>query len=108
MTRLAWLGGLVGLGVIVATAGACSSDPTEREAPERMPAAARPGALKETARCDDGVADGKETDVDCGGPCAAKCAVDKGCAKDADCSSDVCIDGLCMAQASRNHMKDGS
>lgn len=38
----------------------------------------------------DGAKNGDETDVDCGGAKAPKCAVDKGCAADSDCESDTC------------------
>src|SRR5262245_51862273 len=37
-----------------------------------------------------GVKDGAETDVDCGGPIAPKCAEGKTCASDTDCESSVC------------------
>ena len=49
-----------------------------------------------TNGCDDGVKDGTETDVDCGGACA-KCAVGKMCQLDADCTSSTCIGGTCVA-----------
>ncbi|MDF2695847.1 MAG: hypothetical protein K0S65_4230, partial [Labilithrix sp.] len=38
------------------------------------------------ARSDDHVRNGNETDVDCGGPTAPKCALGKGCLEDRDCS----------------------
>ncbi len=48
----------------------------------------------QVADCDDGVQNGGETDVDCGGPCVAgddkKCADGDGCAVAADCVSGVC------------------
>jgi len=40
--------------------------------------------------CSDGQANGGETDVDCGGPCTAKCATGKGCGVNADCVSVTC------------------
>jgi hypothetical protein len=36
--------------------------------------------------CSDGVKDGSETDVDCGGSCPTKCPTSSGCATDKDCS----------------------
>ena len=39
---------------------------------------------------DDGIKNGDETDVDCGGTKAPKCGVDKGCATSDDCGSDAC------------------
>jgi hypothetical protein len=43
--------------------------------------------------CIDGLANGKESDVDCGGNCPSKCLQDKGCKQDADCGSGVCAQG---------------
>jgi hypothetical protein len=40
----------------------------------------------------DGVKNGDETDVDCGGTNPAKCAAEKGCKVSADCESQVCND----------------
>ena len=40
--------------------------------------------------CSDGKSNGDETDVDCGGGCATKCASGKGCLVGADCASGVC------------------
>jgi uncharacterized repeat protein (TIGR02543 family) len=52
-------------------------------------------------RCDDGLLNGDETDVDCGGACVA-CGDDKACQTDADCISlncdnelDVCLAPSC-------------
>ncbi|MEZ4221462.1 MAG: hypothetical protein R3B13_11095 [Polyangiaceae bacterium] len=46
--------------------------------------------------CGDGVKNGTETDVDCGGGgTCAKCVNGKKCTSGADCSSNACIDGYC-------------
>ncbi len=59
--------------------------------------------------CDDGVANGGdylanngETDVDCGGPCAAKCGPSKGCDIDGDCVGNECtgMNGTCVPNCS--------
>ncbi|MEM9691531.1 MAG: hypothetical protein AAGA56_03225, partial [Myxococcota bacterium] len=42
------------------------------------------------APCVDGEKNNDETDVDCGGSCAATCADGQSCAVDADCSSNNC------------------
>lgn len=51
-------------------------------------------------RCSDGVKNGDETDVDCGGSCAGKCAAGKACLVSGDCgtalacgSSKKCVAG---------------
>jgi hypothetical protein len=45
--------------------------------------------------CNDGVRNGGETDVDCGGPCTGKCALGKGCSAKSDCASGDCVLGVC-------------
>ncbi len=47
----------------------------------------------------DGAKNGDETDVDCGGAKAPKCADGKGCKLRGDCASDVCDQGVCKAPA---------
>lgn len=42
------------------------------------------------AACNDGVKNGGEADLDCGGTCTAKCAVGKACATGADCATGAC------------------
>lgn len=43
----------------------------------------------------DGVRNGDETDIDCGGRAGPGCAVGKTCATDVNCASGVCIDFQC-------------
>lgn len=45
--------------------------------------------------CADGVKNGTEVDVDCGGPPCAKCDVTKVCTASADCKSGLCAVGVC-------------
>jgi hypothetical protein len=49
-----------------------------------------------TNLCADGVRDGNETDVDCGGGCAP-CAVGRLCALPADCGSGACVGHVCAS-----------
>ena len=46
--------------------------------------------------CDDGVLNGDESDVDCGGSCEG-CALGEGCGGPGDCLSDTCSAGVCVA-----------
>ncbi|MEP7119818.1 MAG: hypothetical protein ABJE95_02865 [Byssovorax sp.] len=50
-----------------------------------------------TLSCNDGVKNGAESDVDCGGGggCATACAMGKVCKVDTDCGSSHCVDGVC-------------
>jgi hypothetical protein len=44
----------------------------------------------------DGIKNGAETDVDCGGPDCPKCPDGKGCAAGSDCQSGFCVYGICQ------------
>ena len=46
--------------------------------------------------CDNGVLDGSETDVDCGGSCSP-CGTGDDCSSNADCASGSCSGGVCEA-----------
>ncbi len=45
--------------------------------------------------CSDGIKNGTETDVDCGGQCPQACNIGQGCTYDTDCISDYCVAGKC-------------
>ena len=45
--------------------------------------------------CSNGVQDGDETDVDCGGACGSTCEVGEGCLAGSDCISQLCEGGAC-------------
>ncbi|MEZ4409716.1 MAG: hypothetical protein R3A52_25075 [Polyangiales bacterium] len=53
------------------------------------------GGACQPARCDDGVMNGGETDLDCGGSCGG-CALGRRCAGNTDCASGECRAGLCV------------
>lgn len=58
--------------------------------------------------CTDGVKNGPETDVDCGGACGA-CAQGKACVAATDCRSpDVCVAQKCVAPSCTDSVKDGT
>ncbi len=52
--------------------------------------------------CGDGIKDGEETDVDCGGPNCGPCANGRGCRFNSDCTGQSCVGGFCMAAANCN------
>ncbi len=59
--------------------------------------------------CADGLMNGAETDLDCGGAvCGATCAVGKACNAGTDCSSAVCQGGKCVSSLCGNLVKDGA
>lgn len=49
------------------------------------------------ATCSDGVENGGETDIDCGGPCAKKCGPGAGCLGNGDCAGGLCTGMMCAA-----------
>ncbi len=60
-------------------------------------------------RFDDGIKNGTETDVDCGGPAdGPRCAVGKTCKTHSDCESNGCaFDGTCAQRASCTQLEGG-
>jgi hypothetical protein len=60
-----------------------------RDSADRVDAADL-GPVEALPSCSDGVKNGLETDTDCGGPCATRCADGKGCTKHQDCASGIC------------------
>ena len=67
------------------------------------------GACLVGGACSDGVFNGDETDVDCGGSCSP-CAVSRDCLADSDCSSQACDDlppRRCLASHCNDHHRDG-
>lgn len=56
----------------------------------------------------DGVKNGDETDVDCGGATAPKCAAGKACSAHGDCTSGACPAGLCSESPSCKQKMGGA
>lgn len=57
--------------------------------------------------CPDGLQNGKETDVDCGGGDCSKCATDQLCTVATDCQNGVCKDGFCLAPTCTDAVQNG-
>jgi len=61
------------------------------------------------SHCSNGVIDGGETDVDCGGSCSQHCALGKVCSAGTDCASNLCAAGKCVAAPTcTDGMKNGT
>lgn len=56
--------------------------------------------------CQDGIRDGSETDVDCGGSCGF-CEDGNKCQVSSDCKSDSCTDGICGAPSCTDKIRNG-
>jgi formylglycine-generating enzyme required for sulfatase activity len=59
------------------------------------------------AMCVDGVQNGAESDLDCGGSCPP-CAAGAGCQSASDCQSGVCLGGACQAPSCADGVKNGA
>jgi hypothetical protein len=57
--------------------------------------------------CNDQIANGDETGVDCGGSCVMKCEIGQGCKTSADCDDSNCVSGVCTAKPCDNGVQDG-
>jgi hypothetical protein len=60
------------------------------------------------AGCADGVTNGTETDVDCGGPDCASCTAGKRCLEARDCRSTLCQGNQCQPQNCTDSWKNGT
>src|SRR5579883_3434727 len=68
------------------------------------PAASR-GADLAPSSCHDGVKDGDETDVDCGGSVCPACAAGLACLHGSDCQSTFCSNNRCDPPTCRDGVK---
>lgn len=57
--------------------------------------------------CRDGIHNGSETDLDCGGPCL-RCQPGRHCNDRMDCQSGICQSGTCAAPTCHDGVKNGS
>jgi hypothetical protein len=65
--------------------------------------------MPRTASCSDGIQNGTETDIDCGGGSCAPCAAGRHCLSQTDCTTNSCVNGTCAAGTScTNGIRDGS
>ena len=57
--------------------------------------------------CDDGVLNGEESDIDCGGSTCAGCSAGDRCGQADDCNSLVCTDNQCQAPRCDDQVQNG-
>lgn len=58
-------------------------------------------------RCDDGVKNGGEGDVDCGSACSSTCVLGQTCHDGSDCSSTRCNAGFCVECTANDQCRSG-
>ena len=68
-----------------------------------MSAGGSPGAT-----CEDGLANGDETGVDCGGSCPESCQEPDECIERDDCPTGECVDGQCISDLCADGEHNGS
>jgi hypothetical protein len=66
-----------------------------------------PPSIPLPATCSDGIQNGSETDVDCGGPECDRCDVGQGCRGAADCETSLCVDTVCGVCATTSQCPAG-
>src|SRR5256885_7165918 len=84
------------VGVAIACSSAAGLDGSGIDLPDRLRTDAGgddANAPPPKPACDDGIKNGAETDIDCGGICKA-CALGSACAAPADCRSNDCTQNL--------------
>ncbi len=95
------LGGALGLaGLAGSDAKKGKGKGKKRKKPTTTPPPAGP-------TCNDGVRNGSETDIDCGGPTCQGCGNGRTCNKNTDCSTSRCGDGQGAGTVCRSCSSDG-
>ena len=85
-----------------------SSSATDTDGPGTTTDASADSSSGGPATCMDGVQNGDETDIDCGGSCDAACGDGQGCGGNDDCMSGVCLpDGTCAPPACDDMVQNG-
>lgn len=66
------------------------------------------GSSASSNSCTDGIMNGTESGIDCGGGSCPACGTGQGCLADSDCATGVCSSGTCIAPSCTDHVKDGT
>jgi len=62
----------------------------------------------ELPTCQNGIKDGSESDLDCGGLCKQKCGPQKKCAKAGDCFNNMCLKNTCGGKSGTSQSEVGA
>ena len=65
------------------------------------------GSTTLPVECTNGVKDGQETDIDCGGPKCLNC-VGAACTESTECASQVCLNGKCVPPSCSDNIRNGT
>lgn len=95
---------------LVLACGSNATNPPCGQGTDCASGACEAGVCVDPPTCTDGRKNGDESDVDCGGSCAAgagaTCATGKGCASGPDCKSGLCEGNLCAPPLCSNGRLD--
>lgn len=110
--EMKWVAGSVVLAVAAGAASSCNlvlGLDTYIDCPEdpNCPSVGGSGGTGPEVCTTNGVRDGKETDVDCGGGICAACGDGKGCSVAADCVNHICTGGTCRTPGCSDGVKNG-
>ena len=86
--------------------GACDGSPCTK--PSDCASQVCQGLTCAKPSCADGLQNGLESDVDCGGGTCPKCPPQKGCWNTQDCANGTCAGGVCTSPGCKNKLKDGN
>ncbi len=87
---------------------AASGSTINHKATSRLQLILKNGVATPCPACGDGVRNGLETGVDCGGGQCASCGNGQGCAANSDCQTGLCIDALCRPPTCTDGVRNGS
>lgn len=65
------------------------------------------GSVVPEPKCNNGVKDAREADIDCGGPACDPCVAGASCARSSDCESKVCLANLCQPPSCTDEETNG-
>ena len=85
-----------------------SSGPGPTPAPGPTPGPGPTPAPEPAPNDTDGIKNNGETDIDCGGPNAKKCAVGKTCVAGPDCGLGYCPAATCVAPSASDSVQNGT
>jgi hypothetical protein len=102
---------ILGLTVLAVAAGCGGEPPVTYDNDNSGEPTAQPPVqppAEKPVSCTDGVRNGDEPDVDCGGTSCAPCANGAGCHRGPDCTSGTCTGGVCVEPSCADGVRNGT
>ena len=89
---------------VLGASGPCEENPASNE--PCPPDPCTNGNCINEPSCSNGLQDGLESDVDCGGPNCSTCVTGGSCTVTTDCESGVCVENLCAAPTCNDNVQN--